>query len=216
MPTLGVLSRLPRHDVAFIVVAGLPLTMILWGILRMALEGAGLELSAGNPVAVFLILLTTGLGPAIAYYFQVGLRAAGISHAIGCLALVAWATLVLFSAAAGWLAAVTVGTLGLLGGGIVLARWIAQARRPVARSSVRQRSRRPCPRRRTGARQAVPAPDRGCGRLAPRAQAEPRRQPGQSCSEPTTTSATSAVARRTAADWRMASGFAAHQMSLFA
>jgi len=123
-------ERVPRRDVAFIVVAGLPLVLILWGILGMALEGAGLELSADSPVALVGILVTTGLGPAIAYYFQLGLRAAAISRAIGCLALVAWAALVVAGAvagaAAGWLAAVIVGALGLLGGGMVLARSVAR------------------------------------------------------------------------------------------
>jgi hypothetical protein len=122
VPTLGVPERLPRRDVAFIVVAGLPIMIILWGMLGMALEGAGLELSADNPVAVALILVTAGLGPAIAYYLQVGLRAAGISRAIGCLALVAWGIVVVVSTAAGWLPAMVVGALGLLGGGLVLAR----------------------------------------------------------------------------------------------
>jgi hypothetical protein len=118
LPTLGVPEKIPRRDVPFIVVAGLPLTLVFLGVFGAAMNDLGVPPSEDNPLYAIGLVTAFGLGPAIAYYLQRRLRASRVSLAQGCRGLAAWTILLATGAAVlGWLG---VGLIGVLGGGAIL------------------------------------------------------------------------------------------------
>ena len=124
IPTLGVPDRIPYRDVPFIVIAGLPLILVCAAVVGTVLEDLGIPLEDDNPIVDALIVGSIGVGPAIAYYLQRRLRANGVSHAVGCGSLGAWAVLLGVGAfVAGYLGA----ALGAVAG-VALVRRLPRSR----------------------------------------------------------------------------------------
>lgn len=114
IPRFGIPDRIEPREAAFVFVAGVPLALVLIGILSALVTD--LDTPTGGPLMGALFIGTLGLGPATAFYLHRRLVASHTPIVIGCAGLVAW-TLALVAAglSGGWLGVAAIVSWGVAG-----------------------------------------------------------------------------------------------------